>query len=163
MVHLLLGHTGISGADAESETERFCNDVASEYLLPSATIESFEVSGFENDELATVLGRLSNEWKVSRSLIAYRLHRSGKINGPVYRQLVDIFSRQWNERRKQRGTNEGGPNPYVVKRHRIGNDPFIVAYALAFKPHATVVSTEVSRPSAQRGNRRLPDVCQELG
>ena len=121
VVHLLLGHTGISGADAESETERFCNDVASEYLLPSTAIETFEVSGLENDELATVLGRLSDEWKVSRSLIAYRLHRSGKIDGPVYRRLVEIFRRQWNERRKQSGTSEGGPNPYVVKRHRIGN------------------------------------------
>lgn len=121
VVHLLLGHTGISGADAESETERFCNDVASEYLLPSTAIETLEVSGLGNDELATLLGRLSNEWKVSRSLLAYRLHRSEKINGSVYRQLVDVFRRQWNERRKQRGTNEGGPNPYVVKRHRIGN------------------------------------------
>ncbi|MCY3789688.1 MAG: XRE family transcriptional regulator [Gemmatimonadetes bacterium] len=121
VVHLLLGHTGIIGADAESETEHFCNDIASEYLLPSTAIEALDVSALENDELATVLGRLANEWKVSRSLIAYRLHRSGKINGPTYRRLIEIFRRQWNERRQQRSTGEGGPNPYVVKRHRIGN------------------------------------------
>ena len=46
---------------------------------------------------------------------------------------------------------------------KIGNDPFIVAYALACEPHATVVSTEVSRPSARRGNRRLPDVSEQFG
>lgn len=45
---------------------------------------------------------------------------------------------------------------------RIGNDPFIVAYALAGESPATVVTTEVSRPSAQRANRRLPDVCDAL-
>ena len=43
---------------------------------------------------------------------------------------------------------------------RIGNDPFIVAYALAIVGPVTVVTTEVSRPSAQRGNRQLPDVCR---
>lgn len=45
---------------------------------------------------------------------------------------------------------------------RIGNDPFIVAYARADPCPATVVTTEVSKPSAQRGNRRLPDVCREF-
>lgn len=45
----------------------------------------------------------------------------------------------------------------------VGNDPFIVAYALAPEERASVVTTEVSKPSAQRGNRRLPDVCQALG
>ena len=121
VVHLLLGHTGISGADAESATERFCNDVASECLLPSKAIETFEAAALGNDELAAMLGPLSDEWKVSRSLIAYRLHRSGKIDGRAYRRLVEIFHRQWNERRKQRNAVGSRPNPYVVKRHRIGN------------------------------------------
>lgn len=56
-----------------------------------------------------------------------------------------------------------GPDLTEDEIEKIGNDPFIVAYALAREPHATVVSTEVSRPSAQRGNRRLPDVCDQFG
>lgn len=125
VVHLLLGHTGISGADAGSDVERFCNDVASEYLLPSTEIEAFEALGFETDELAEVLGQLSSEWKVSRSLIAYRLHRSGKIDGRVYRRLAEIFRRQWNEQRNEqrerRRTSETVVPYYTVKRHRLGN------------------------------------------
>ena len=31
-VHLLLGHTGVSGDSAENEVEQFCNDVAGEFL-----------------------------------------------------------------------------------------------------------------------------------
>ncbi len=46
---------------------------------------------------------------------------------------------------------------------KIGRDPFLIAYALADPAERTVVTTEVSRPSAQRHNRKVPDVCQSLG
>jgi len=44
----------------------------------------------------------------------------------------------------------------------LGRDPFLVAYALA-QADRTVVTTEVSRPSKQRQNRKVPDVCNTLG
>jgi hypothetical protein len=46
---------------------------------------------------------------------------------------------------------------------KIGRDPFLIAYALADPAERTVVTTEVSRPSAQRANCKVPDVCQNLG
>lgn len=46
---------------------------------------------------------------------------------------------------------------------KIGSDPFLIAYALADPAKRTVVTTEVSRPSAQRANRKVPDVCQSVG
>jgi Domain of unknown function (DUF4411) len=46
---------------------------------------------------------------------------------------------------------------------KIGRDPFLIAYALADSANRTVVTTEVSRPSAQRANRKVPDVCQAVG
>lgn len=46
---------------------------------------------------------------------------------------------------------------------KIGRDPFLIAYALADLADRTVVTTEVSRPSAQRANRKVPDVCQAVG
>jgi hypothetical protein len=46
---------------------------------------------------------------------------------------------------------------------KIGRDPFLIAYALTDSAYRTVVTTEVSRPSAQRANRKVPDVCQALG
>jgi hypothetical protein len=46
---------------------------------------------------------------------------------------------------------------------KIGRDPFLIAYALADPTNRTVVTTEVSKPSAQRANRKVPDVCQTLG
>jgi hypothetical protein len=45
---------------------------------------------------------------------------------------------------------------------KIGRDPFLIAYALSNPPDRCVVTNEVSKPSAQRQNRRIPDVCRAL-
>ena len=44
----------------------------------------------------------------------------------------------------------------------IGKDPFLIAYALSGKDRV-VVSSEKSKPSAKRKNRKIPDVCHDLG
>ncbi len=46
---------------------------------------------------------------------------------------------------------------------KIGRDPFLIAYALAHPKDRVVVTTEVSRPSALRVNRKVPDVCKTVG
>lgn len=46
---------------------------------------------------------------------------------------------------------------------KIGRDPFLIAYALADPVNRTVVTIETSRRSAQRANRKVPDVCQSVG
>ena len=46
---------------------------------------------------------------------------------------------------------------------KLGRDPFLIAYALAASTHRTVVTVEVSKPSATRHNRKVPDVCRTLG
>lgn len=46
---------------------------------------------------------------------------------------------------------------------KLGRDPFLIAYALAAAARRTVVTIEVSKPTATRHNRKVPDVCQTLG
>lgn len=46
---------------------------------------------------------------------------------------------------------------------KIGRDPFLVAYAVADLGERCVVTTEVSKPRRQRGNRHLPDICDTFG
>ncbi|MBU0679883.1 MAG: DUF4411 family protein [Proteobacteria bacterium] len=43
---------------------------------------------------------------------------------------------------------------------KIGRDPFLVAHALHQSVPRCVVTTEISKPSKQRANRKLPDVCR---
>jgi hypothetical protein len=45
----------------------------------------------------------------------------------------------------------------------IGRDPFLIAYALADPENRCVVTTEASARRKVRQNRRIPDVCADLG
>ncbi|MDB4913553.1 MAG: DNA-binding protein [Gemmatimonadetes bacterium] len=43
---------------------------------------------------------------------------------------------------------------------KIGRDPFLAAYSLVDPADRCIVTTEGSRPTRQRANRHLPDVCR---
>lgn len=45
----------------------------------------------------------------------------------------------------------------------IGQDPFLIGYALVNTGERCVVTVEVSAPSKLRQNRRIPDVCSAVG
>jgi len=49
-----------------------------------------------------------------------------------------------------------------VDLDKIGRDAFIVAYALA-ETGRVVVTKEVSASSKRRGNRKMPDACNDCG
>lgn len=46
---------------------------------------------------------------------------------------------------------------------QVGQDPFLVAYAIPYGADVTVVTREVSSPNKQRQNRKVPDVCKHFG
>lgn len=63
----------------------------------------------------------------------------------------------------QRVVTEGyAPDLTDDQVEKIGRDPFLIAYALADPGERWVVTTEVSRPSAQPQNRKVPDVCRTV-
>lgn len=45
----------------------------------------------------------------------------------------------------------------------VGQDPFLIAYALVSIAERVVVSFETSAPKKQRANRKIPDVCAGFG
>lgn len=45
----------------------------------------------------------------------------------------------------------------------VGRDPFLISYAYAAQGHRCVVTFEVSAPRRQGANRKIPDVCADLG
>ncbi len=45
----------------------------------------------------------------------------------------------------------------------VGRDPFLIAYGLVDPTNRVIVTTEVSKPSKTRANRRIPDVCNDFG
>lgn len=62
----------------------------------------------------------------------------------------------------KRVTSQGyAPNLSESEIEKIGKDPFLVAYAFISQDRV-VVTKEVSSPSKTRGNRKLPDVCNDF-
>lgn len=46
--------------------------------------------------------------------------------------------------------------------NELGRDPFLIAYGLAKPDERWVITNEASKPSKQRANRHIPDVCKTL-
>lgn len=59
-------------------------------------------------------------------------------------------------------SNGYAPDLDATEMQKIGKDPFLVAYALG-KADRTIVTKELSKPSKQRANRKVPDVCNVCG
>ena len=127
LTHLILGQTGISGARAENDIERFCDDIASEYLLPKEGSKSLAFSDNTNfEEIVEWINQFSNESKISRTMVAYKAWRGGGIDREMFNRLRSAFREQWlrerEERREQARRRErtGGVNPYVTRRYQLG-------------------------------------------
>ena len=125
LAHIILGNTGISGGVPNLNIEKFCNDVASEFLLPSNETHLLQkISEIDFDSSISQINSFAEERNLSRSMIAYKLYRSGIIDKNKWEIFHSHFKNLWNQgknnqRRIARET-EGGPNYYVVRRHRLG-------------------------------------------
>ena len=124
-VHLLLGQTGISGEYEENEVERFCDDIAGECLLPTRALRDLSIrDGNEIEEISRLISDFARRFKVSRTMVAYKAFRSFLIDQESYAQLNVLFRQQWRAERERTRTRsreqEGGPNYYTVRRHRLG-------------------------------------------
>jgi len=129
--HILVGSTGISGAPTthnpatpKERVERFCNDVAGETLLPAEALTTLDRLT-DLDDLLDEATEIAAAWGVSQAMAAYRLWRVGRADADTYGQAVRVFADRWTKQRKQkreqRQDDEGGPNFYVVRRHRLGS------------------------------------------
>ena len=124
LAHLWLGTTGISGAFAEAQIEKFCNDVAGSFLLPANEVALMRIE--RRTDLATVaqrIGAFAAERHVSNSMVAYSLRRTEAISEDTWRGLAGLFAAQWRRSRqaaREARKDGSGPNYYVVRRHRLG-------------------------------------------
>ena len=134
LAHVWLGETGVSGIPQSGEPttragkiEQFCNDVASEFLLPDAALKvsSSIRSPGDKDEVVRAVRSIANAWSVSEPMVAYRLHRIGQVSPAIYRELTSEYAARWNaqkQREKDKAKEtEGGPSYYTVRQYKLGN------------------------------------------
>lgn len=125
LTHLWLGQTAISGITSEQPIEEFCNDVASEYLLPSDEVQEVDVRNSTEIELAIErIGLFARERNISSSMVAYKLYRKRFIDRTKWSQLSKVFYDLWLQHRSRErervSEDDGGPSYYTVRRHRLG-------------------------------------------
>ncbi len=126
LVHILLGQTGVGNSNTEQDSEQFCDEVASSYLLhPYEIVEAriFETSDFQTT--VQKIGAFASERNISMTMVAYNAYLSELIDFSTYRAFSRFFHDRWKEQRQRerdRSRNsESGPDYYVVQRHRIGS------------------------------------------
>ncbi|WP_066551166.1 MULTISPECIES: ImmA/IrrE family metallo-endopeptidase [unclassified Sphingomonas] len=125
LAHLLLGETGVSGGAPAAGVEQLCNDAAAAVLVDRTEVVDLQrlLRGADGD--IKVIGTFADQARISQSMVAYQLFRVGVIDEGRWTELRDTFRRLWvaqKDRERERNRNkDGGPNWYVVRRHRLGS------------------------------------------
>jgi Zn-dependent peptidase ImmA (M78 family)/transcriptional regulator with XRE-family HTH domain len=151
LVHILLGQTGVSGTVStaaptteDARIERFCNDVAGEFLLPNEAYRR-DVAAFGSNDLDAArfaVEQIATRWSVSEPMVAYRLNREGYLSAGAYETLRSEFNARWQANLKRERERDGpGPNQRIVKQFSLGN-------ALVSLVHRMVRSNMLSHTKA---------------
>jgi Zn-dependent peptidase ImmA (M78 family)/transcriptional regulator with XRE-family HTH domain len=126
LAHLCLGQTGVSALNANLAVEKFCNDVAGEFLLPTAELKSMAPGHWADPALlADRISAYAHSRNLSSTLVAQRLARIRAISSADYERLSTVYRQHWlaaqEQRREAAREREGGPSFYVVRSQRVGN------------------------------------------
>jgi len=124
MTHLILGQTGVSGAYFDNEIEKFCNNVASEFFLPTVEFEKFDISNYDLEHLKTEISNYAFLQKLSSTHITYRLFKRGDIDKSLWNSLREFYYKKWLANRKtsryKNKQKDGGPNYYTIQKYKLG-------------------------------------------
>ena len=120
-VHILLGNTGLSGDIGGTGAEQFCNDVASEFLVPERELAALRAERLTQlSDLYTFINVALNHFCASSALILYKTYRSNIISSKEYAEHRDGLSRHVRDRLiKVRTAGARGLVP--TKRYNLGS------------------------------------------
>ncbi len=117
LAHLWIGQSALSDAEAsalpQQRTERWCNRVAAELLVP---LEMFRAELAPRADLRAELDRLANRFKVSTLVVLRRMHDAGSLAGDAY---WTAYQREVARLRAQSRARAGG-DFYRTQPSRLG-------------------------------------------
>jgi Zn-dependent peptidase ImmA (M78 family) len=110
LAHMWLGESALSDASILSAPdlaiERWCNQVAAEFLVPLAAIaQEFDR---DNEDLTWELQRLARRFKVSTLVVLRRAHDAGRIDRHEYPLLYERELERLRDLLEDRPANPGG-------------------------------------------------------
>lgn len=131
LAHIWIGASGVSGplrgAPAHA-VERFCNEVAGEFLLPSEALEKVAAAKVVDFNLGLALSLtddIARIWNISQGVVTYRFLLNGWISEQTATEMFRVFADRWRSERQHiresRGRGDRGPSANVVRRARLGS------------------------------------------
>jgi Zn-dependent peptidase ImmA (M78 family) len=159
LAHLALGQSALSDAQAsafpDEETERWCNQVAAEVLVPLTALQH-ELNAAEPWEAATA--RLARQFKVSKLVILRRLFEAGAIRG---REQFWAAYRAESEHLREVAAGGDGGDFYRTLRARVSRrfEYALVASALGGR----TTFTEAMRLLGCKRMMTFDTLAQKLG
>lgn len=127
LTHIFLGQTGISSLNSNLEIEKFCNGVASNFLLPEKAFNSLEINNSQSfDFIKNSISEFAKSQNLSSSMVAYRLFLDEKIDKSTWILLNKEYRQLWidsrNRKKEKLRKKSGGPSYFVIRRHRLGEN-----------------------------------------
>jgi Zn-dependent peptidase ImmA (M78 family)/transcriptional regulator with XRE-family HTH domain len=124
LAHLWLGQTGISGpqeAHVANSIERFCNDVASQALLPNEYLAQHLAQLKDSADLQDSIRHFAKQHHISASMLIYRLYQRKIIPKAEFEELFQQnIPIKLKAPQAEKSSNSGGPGYYVMQRFELG-------------------------------------------
>lgn len=155
--HVTLRSTGICDLDDHSATERYCNQVAAEVLLPRTLLDEAVTSGVfsgGDDAADEALKNLSKQFHVSQAALLIRLRDCGTISQHTYEQM--------ELRRAARRGGSGGKSKgqyYPVRINRAGR---LLAHRVVDAMTEGVIDRQDASALLDIGEHSVPRFITEL-
>ena len=112
---------GLSAQDAR--TERFCNEVAGEALVPSEFVEQFLKKSSEITVDLDSVADLARQLSVSRDVVARRFLSHGRIDQTLYqkwhRHFKDEYEKFIKDRKLKAKASKSGPSFEVIQARNL--------------------------------------------
>jgi len=156
--HLWLGASAVSDADPDTPvaTERFCNAVAAEVLVPA---DAFRTAWNVSGNLAARVARLSHHFKVSGLVILIRAREAGLLGSVAFEAAYQGEVEAARAREERPGS--GGGNFYNTQGSRLG-DRFAAAVITSTLEGGTSY-TEAFRLLGFKRSRTFDEYARSLG
>ncbi len=124
--HILVGKNGITPdftgkiKRKSEDLERFCNQFASEFLVPTIDFKKRLIYSEYNDE---EIHNLAKFYKVSRYVILLKLIKVGIFSQEIYRQKVRNWADKYDNSKRNEGSNKGsgGGDYYATHLSYLGH------------------------------------------
>jgi Zn-dependent peptidase ImmA (M78 family) len=101
---------------SDMAVEKFCNEVASEFLLPEDELKSLNIkSTMDFDEIMIRISDFADSRNLSSSMVSYKLFLKELISREVWQKLSSAYREYWHmSKRRETKKSDRGPSTLSI-------------------------------------------------